>query len=138
MKKNCFEKTCYCEFLIDKYDIANITTYPRLEGTVLISWNFIIFNKRNVLHVLSILLCIVTQSCPTLCNPMDCGAYQSMEFSRQEYWSGLPCPAPGDLPNPGVEPRSPALQMDSLPSEPTGKHEYFVIKSLKFLVQING
>ena len=39
---------------------------------------------------------------------------QSIEFSRPEYWSGLPCPPPGDLPNPGVEPRSPALRADSL------------------------
>ena len=45
----------------------------------------------------------------------------SMEFSKQEYWSGLPCPSPGDLPKPGIEPRSPALQADSLPSEPSGK-----------------
>ena len=42
-------------------------------------------------------------------------------FSRQEYWSGFVCPPPGDLPNPGMEPRSPALQADSLPSEPSGK-----------------
>ena len=42
----------------------------------------------------------------------------SMEFSRQEYWSGLPYPSPGDLPDPGIEPGSPALQADSLPSEP--------------------
>ena len=51
-------------------------------------------------------------------------AYQvppSMGFSRQEYWSGLPFPSPGDLPNPGIEPRSPTLQADSLPSEPPGK-----------------
>ena len=46
---------------------------------------------------------------------------QSMEFSRQEYWSGLPSPSPGDLPNPGIEPGSPALQPDTLPSEPPGK-----------------
>ena len=45
----------------------------------------------------------------------------SMEFSRQEYWSGLPFPAPGDLPDPGTEPRSPALLVDSLPTEPPGK-----------------
>jgi len=38
----------------------------------------------------------------------------SMEFSRQEYWGGLPCPPPGDLPNPGIEPKSPALQADSI------------------------
>ena len=48
-------------------------------------------------------------------------ASQSMGFSRQEYWSGLPFPSPGDLPNPGIEPRSPALQADALPSEPPGK-----------------
>ena len=44
-----------------------------------------------------------------------------MGFSRQEYWSGLPFPSPGDLPNPGIKPRSPALQADSLPAEPPGK-----------------
>ena len=45
----------------------------------------------------------------------------SMGFSRQEYWSGLPFPSPGDLPDPGIEPGSPALQADALPSEPPGK-----------------
>ena len=44
----------------------------------------------------------------------------SMGFSRQEYWSGLPFPSPGDLPDPGIDPRSPALQADALPSEPPG------------------
>ena len=51
-------------------------------------------------------------------------AYQappSLGFSRQEYWSGLPFPSPGDLPNPGIEPGSPVLQADALPSEPQGK-----------------
>ena len=51
-------------------------------------------------------------------------AYQappSMGFSRQECWSGLSFPSPGDLPNPGIEPGSPALQADALPSEPPGK-----------------
>ena len=51
-------------------------------------------------------------------------AYQaslSMGFSRQEYWSGLPFPSPGDLPNPGTEPGSPALEADALTSEPPGK-----------------
>ena len=45
----------------------------------------------------------------------------SMEFSKQEYWNGLPFPSPGDLPNPGIETRSPALQAEALPSEPPGK-----------------
>ena len=51
-------------------------------------------------------------------------AYQAlllMEFFRQEYWSGLPFPSPGDLANPGIKLGSPALQADSLPSEPPGK-----------------
>ena len=45
----------------------------------------------------------------------------SMGFSRQEYWSGLPFPSPGDLPKPGIKPRSPALQTDSLQTKPPGK-----------------
>ena len=56
-------------------------------------------------------------------------APQSAEFSRQEYWSGLPFPSPGDLPNPGIEPGSPTLQADILPSEPPGKQKDY-IKSL--------
>ena len=44
----------------------------------------------------------------------------SMEFSRQEYWSGLPFPSPGDLPDPGIEPGSPEWKADSLPSQPPG------------------
>ena len=61
---------------------------------------------------LSFLICIrkdvCAQLCLTLCNPMDCSpqAPLSMEFSRQKYWSGLPCPIPGDLPDPGIEPSS--------------------------------
>ena len=53
----------------------------------------------------------------------------SMEFSRQEYWSGLPCPSPGDLPDPGIEPGSPTLQADSLPSESLGKPIYIQNKN---------
>ena len=70
------------------------------------------------------MLCLDAQSCSILCNSMDCVACQaplSMGYSRQEYWSGLSCPPPGDLPNPGIELRSPALQADSLPFEPQGK-----------------
>ena len=75
---------------------------------------------------ISLCVCLVAQSCPTLCNPMDCSppAPLSMECSRQEYWSGLPFHTPGYLPNPGIEPRSPAppaLQVDSLPAELWGK-----------------
>ena len=86
--------------------------------------------------------CSYAQSCLTLCDPMDCslpgssahGIFQartlgtvvcqaplSIGLSRQELWSELPCPHPRDLPNPGIEPGSPALEADSLPPEPPGK-----------------
>ena len=48
-----------------------------------------------------------------------------MGFSREEYWSSLPFPSPEDLPDPGIKPRSPALQADSLLTEPSGKPEFF-------------
>ena len=62
---------------------------------------------------------LVTKSCPTLVTPwtIACQAPLSMGFSMQEYWSGLPFPSSGDLSDPGIEPRSPALQADSLPTE---------------------
>ena len=58
----------------------------------------------------------------------------SMGFSRQEYWSGFPFPSPGDLPDPGIEPRSPVLQADALTSEPPGKPSTTGIPMLKHLV----
>ena len=67
---------------------------------------------------------LVVQLCSTLRDHMDYIARQaplSMGFSRQEYWSGLLCPSPGDLPNPRIKPGSPTLQEDSLLSEPLGK-----------------
>ena len=65
-----------------------------------------------------------TQECSTLCDPMDCSLHQaalSMGFSKQEYWSGLPFPFPGHLPNPEIKPRSLTLEADTLVSEPLGK-----------------
>ena len=66
---------------------------------------------------------LVAKSCPTLVTPWTVAhqAPLSMGFSRYEYWSGLPFSSPGDLPNPEIEPRSPALQADSLPTELQGK-----------------
>ena len=58
---------------------------------------------------------------------------QSVEFSRPEYWSDQPFPSPGDLPNPGIKPRSPALQADSLPAEPPGKPKKTGVGSLPLL-----
>ena len=65
---------------------------------------------------------LVTQSCPTLCDPITAAhqAALSMGFSRQGYWSGVPFLSPGDLSDPGIEPRSLALQGESLPTELPG------------------
>ena len=75
-----------------------------------------------------IVLCLVTQSCLSLQphGQRSLVDYSPLGFSRQEYWSGLPCPPPGDLPNPGIEPRSPTLQADSSPSEPPGKPKHLI------------
>ena len=78
-------------------------------------------------------MCCAVLSCfsciPLFVTPLTvaCQAPLSMEFSRQEYWSGLPCPLPGDLPNPGTASRSPALQVDFLPSEPPGIPNHTVL-----------
>ena len=81
----------------------------------------------------------VVQSYPTLCEPWTVAwqAPPSMGFSRQEYWSGLPFPSPGDLPNPGIKPRSPELQADSLPSEPPG-NQVFCLRLVVILAQTHS
>ena len=79
------------------------------------------------------------QLCPTVCDPwtVACQAAPSIGFSRQEYWSGLPCPPPGDLPNPRVEPTSPtapALQADSLLPSHQGCPDEFGGHTAQFLI----
>ena len=66
---------------------------------------------------------LVTQLCPTLCDPMGCSPPHSsvLGMLQQEYWSGLPFPSPGDLADQGIKSGFPALQEDSLLSEPTRK-----------------
>ena len=102
-------------------------------------------SSYSVFHYLITLLCDIAHTCVCVCpyiilttnlskwkslsrvwlfaTPwiVACPASLSMDYSRPDYWSGLPFPSPGDLPNPGIEPRSSALQVDSLPSEPPGK-----------------
>ena len=72
---------------------------------------------------------LITQSCLTVISgSVACQAHLSMEFSSREYWSGLSFPSPGDLPNPGIKPRSLASWADSLPSEPPEKP--FIIRTI--------
>ena len=90
-----------------------LRTVPCATQEVLISFYFIRCVCAQMLRHLQL-----------FCDPRTVArqAPLSMGFSRQEYWSGLPCPSPGDLPNSGIKPRCPALQADSLLSEPPRKH----------------
>ena len=96
---SCLLCTCSCSLLGGHYVFGSVDQSPTYLVVVL-----------------------VAQSCPTLCDPVDCSrlAPLSMGFSRQEYQSGLPFPSAGDLPDPAIEAGSPALQADSLPSELQG------------------
>ena len=91
----------------------------------------------NISYFLSMYVCI---SCSVMSDSLQphglsCQDPLSMELSRQEYWSGLPFPSPGDLPDPRIKPRSPALQADSLPSElPRKQIFYLLVLNLKVLV----
>ena len=76
------------------------------------------------------------QSCPTLCDPIDGSPPGSpvLGFSRQEHWSGLPFPSPGDLPNQGIKPESPALQGRFFTIEPPGNIHYMVVTTISLIV----
>ena len=75
------------------------------------------------------------QLCLTLCDPMDCSLPGSMAISRHKYWSELSCPPPGNLPDPGIGPMSPAVpafKVDSLPSQPPGKPLWYLLGFIKW------
>ena len=96
------------------------------SGTLFATFTFKMGLMLLLSHFIRVQLCATPQT----------AAHQaplSMGFSRQEYWSGQPFPSPGHLPNPGIKPRSPALQEDSLPSEPPGKPKNTGMGSLSLL-----
>ena len=124
------------------HSVCGISWWPLDRLISYVTANIFRFLSLSVCVCLSLIIytcvCVkwseVAQSCPTLCDPVDCSPpgssihrilqarileWVSMGFSRQEYWSGLPFPFQGDLPNPGIEPRSPTLQGDALTSEHT-------------------
>ena len=96
-------------------------------------------NKRIDLINCSVCMCYAVLSRSVVSNSLRLLRLQPARllcpwgFSRQEYWSELPCPLPGDRPNPGIEPRSPTLQVDYLLSEPPGKPKNTGVGSLSLL-----
>ena len=100
---------------------------------------------RSVWMRCGYVLCLVAQSCPTVCDPTDCslpvhgGLHVVLcpcGFSRQEHWSGLPCPPPGDLPNLGFKPRFPTLQAESFTDWATREAEEYWSVSLSLVQRI--
>ena len=102
-------------------------TFFSLSRVILLAmpWTKLMTGARGLANYIIQFLCCV--SCSVMSYSLGppwtvaCHSPLPMGFSRQEYWSGLPCPSPGDLPNPGIEPRSLSLQEDSLPFELLGK-----------------
>ena len=95
------------DILTQLYDSVFCFTVCKLCDTEQVTWQI------SAWIIIIMYVCLAAQSCPTLLDPTDCsppGAFVLGDFSRQEYWSGLPCPPVGDFPNQGVEPRSLALR----------------------------
>ena len=112
-----------CDFLFSMFPLlitpfqVNSYLFYMLIASSLLQLKRHFFLQDTCMHAKSLQLCL------TLFDLMDCSLPGSSDhgFSERKYWSGLPCPPPGDLPNSGIRPQSPALQADPLPSEPPGK-----------------
>ena len=121
----------HCQFILQKSPSTKQVMSWRESLVIHLSHIYLIWFWSPVFSVSFVALIervglLVTQSCPTLCNPMDCSPPgSSVGFPRQENWSGLPYSSPGYLPHLGIEPESPALQADSL-SEPPGPSLSFI------------
>ena len=127
ISSNVSFKTCV-SLLIFCFDDLSIGVSGVLKSPTIIELLLISPFMSVFVLCTEVLLCckvkVKSLSCVRLFATPWTVAYQaspSMGFSRQEYWSGVPLPSPGGLPDPGIKPRSPVLQADTLPSEPPGK-----------------
>ena len=114
MKTNC--GSCYVSStLIRTNRLLNVSLAKMCLFEISREWQFGVCKHGVCVRAQSLQLCL------TLCDPMDCSLPRPpfLGLSRQEYWSGLPCPSLGDLPNPGIEPASPALAGRFFTAEPS-------------------
>ena len=127
-----FNISCLTLYVVYFFIFFKLLIYMNVyERVFSVNFLFVVFSFLLVLFF----LCLVAQSCPTL-RPHGLQPIRLLcpwGFSRKKNWSGLPCPPPGDLPNPGMESRSPTLQVDSLPTEPPGKPKDTGVDSLSLL-----
>ena len=122
----------YYSAIIENEILPSAATWMDLE---IITISVVSRAEKDKYYMILLTLCLVTQSCLTLW-PHGLEPIRPLcpwGFSRQKYWSQLPCPPPQDLSNSRIEPRSPALQVDSLPSEPPGKPKNTGVGSLSLL-----
>ena len=116
-KLSCYDPHHFRE---EKTKFQWLSTLPKVTPFGSLRHKFRFSRSREDLVKVKFLSCVWLFAAPWTIVYQAC---LSMGFSRQGYWSGLPFPSPGDLPNPGIEPRSPTLQADALPSEPPGRTE---------------
>ena len=136
-------KEQFHSFFCDPMNVGNlISSSFAFSKSRLYIWKFsycwsLTWRILSIILIACAMLCLVTQPCPTLYDPMDYSPPGSSVHGdspiKKEYWSELPCPPPGDLPNPGTEPRSSSLQADSLPSEWPRKPKNTGVGSLSLL-----
>ena len=120
---HCGSSSCSRINILNRFSKAELPLQSLIRNSDLV---FVLFMLVAMKLKVKSLSCVRVFATPWT---VDYQAPQSMEFSRQKYWSGLLFPSPGDLPNPGIEPRSPSLQAYALPSEPPGKPKFNPIPS---------
>ena len=109
--------------------ISPTTGFKTSENVRTTNWNNSVISYWKLPYSCSVALVVSDSATLWTVAPQ---APMSMGFPRQEYWSELPFPSPGDLSNPGIEPKSPALQADSLSAEPQGKPKNIGVRSYPF------
>ena len=122
---------CYFGTLSETYHPPNLVPHVSTSWLESLLWNIFRYVKIKT-KITLVCCCLVAKSCLTLCDPMDCNSPGSSVHGvlQEGDWSELPFPFPEALPNPGTEPRSPALWAVSLSSEPSGKMQHIACVSL--------